>query len=252
MTENKNTDGAADAINDVEINDVEKKKVLEEMAKNGNLEFKDVTFAPNDRRRNVGECFALVGFKDQKDAKLWAELTGGEFGLFFRKYEWQLLTYKGRAVIMDIYHLARRRPVVFLEGNENLNQLCEKFFGISLINHIRCRLDLDKDKVPESLIKAAVDYYETGVACYPLGSTEEDDDYYSGVEYEIREQLRYLDNFKGYKGYVVVDDIILNWIVEGEYDNEYPANYKEDNIQYIFGPMYPIKREEEIRKIIEE
>ncbi len=57
---------------------------LREIAKNGNLHFVDVTFN-RDCPIDAGEYRALIGFKDQRDAKLWAELTGGEFALFYKE-----------------------------------------------------------------------------------------------------------------------------------------------------------------------
>lgn len=245
MTENKN----ATSLYNANGSNMEKhKKALEEIVKNGNLKFKDVTFAQNSYPQGVGEYRALVGFASQQDAQLFAELTGGEFSMFYCENGWQLLSYRGGARITDIYTLAGGYPVVFLEGNENLHQLCEEILGISLVEHIRDSLDLG-DEVPESWIRTAIERYETRMACYPVGIREEDEDFYDEIEDKIIEHLRYFENFKGCRGYVVIDDV--NWSVVGEHDSEYPAHYKEDNKQYIFGVMYPIKREEEIREMLE-
>lgn len=219
---------------------------LQEIVKSGNLEFKDVTFNPNGYPTNVGEYRALVGFNDQQDAKRFAELTDGLFTMFFKKDGWHLYVYKGTAGLTDIYALAGSCHVVFLDGKENYYNLCEKIFGISLIDFIKYAIN--DNEVPESWIKAAINNYINKSYQCPEGIIEDEEDYYDEIENIVIERLRYLDNFKGCKGYVVIDDV--NWSVEGEYDSEYPAHYHEDNKHYIFGVMYPIEREEEIREII--
>lgn len=222
---------------------------LKEIVKNGKLHFKDVTFSQNGYPTNVWEYRALIGFKDQQDAKRWAELTHGEFTLFYREDGWDLLVYKGSARTTDIYTLAGSyQQVVYLNGNENYYDLCDKVFGMSLIDYIKDTLNLDKDEVPESWIKTGIECFDKKLSEYPEGINEDEEDYYNEIEDKVREVLRNLENFKGCKGYTVIDDV--NWSVVGEYNTEYPAYYKEDTKHFIFGVIYPIDKEEEIREII--
>lgn len=217
METKNNATHLADAVN----SNVEQ---LREIAKNGKLHFMDVTFDPNGYPTNVGEYRALIGFKDQQDAKLWAKLTDDEFTLFFRKDGWDLLAYRGSARLTDIHILAGRDMVALLDGDENLHQLCEKIHGMSLIDYLKDVLDIDEDEV---FIKEIVKH----------------------IAEKIYDTLISLERFKGCKGYVVIDDV--NWSVVGEYDTYYPSYYKKDTKHYIFGVMYPIDREEEIRELIE-
>lgn len=242
MTATNKANHMADAIknSNVEIQ-------LQEIAERGNLYFKDVTFDQSGYPTNVGEYRALVGFKDQQDAKRFAELTDGEFTIFFKKDGWQLLSYSGIARITSIYTLKGIYNIVFLEGNENLYQLCEKIHGLPLVDYIREYIN--NNDVPDAWIRAAVELYETGEYQSAFIINNRDEDVYDEVEDKIFEILGMLNNFKGCKGHVVIDDV--NWCVAGEYDTEYPAHYKGDNEHYIFGVMYQAEREEEIKELIE-
>lgn len=235
-------------INATHLADAQKSNVekqTSELIKTGNLEFKDVTFN-RDYPVDVGEYRALIGFRDQQEAEIFAKLTGGEFTLFYKEDGWHLLSYIGGARLTNIYQLAGRYPVVLLNGDENYYQVCEKVFGLSLIDWLKDALDIE---VPESWIENAIECSVKKTSQYPEGISKEDEDLYDEIEDKVRESLRYIENFKGCKGYTVVDDV--NWSVVGEYDDEYPAHYHEDTENYIFGVMYKADREEEIRKIIE-
>lgn len=237
MVTNNKVNHMTDAIknNSVEIQ-------LQEIAKRGNIYFKDVTFDQSGYPTNVGEYRALIGFKDQQDAKRFAELTDGEFTLFFRKDGWDLLAYRGSARLTDIHMLAGRDMVVLLDGDENLHQLCEKIHGMSLIDYLKDVLDIDEDEV---FIKEIVKHYKQDhhidsveVEDYLklISENEDDKEIFMKIAEDIYDKLIFLENYKGCKGYVVIDDV--NWSVVGEYDSEYPSYYKEDTKHYIFGVMY--------------
>lgn len=234
-----------DFLNKWDANDSNVERQLKEIVKNNSPYFTDVTFVRNSNPINVGEYLALIGFKDQRDAERFATLTNGEFSIFFKK-DGQAISYIGRGQITDIYLLAGICHIVFLEGNENLYQLCEKIHGLPLVDYIRGYIN--NNDVPDAWIRAAVELYETGEYQSPFIINNRDEDVYDEVEDKIFEILRMLNNFKGCKGYVVIDNV--NWSVVGEYDTDYPSYYKKDTEHYIFGVMYPIDREEEIREII--
>lgn len=255
MTTSKNATHLADAVN----GNVERElRELEEISKVG-LYFREVTFNESGNPDSVGYYRAVVGFLDQRDAKKWSEMTNGEFALFFKKDGWDLLAYRGPAHITDIYQLAAGRcHVVYLNGNENYYELCEKIHGLSLTNYLKDVKDvLDIDDV---FIKEMVNLY---IQDYHLDSVKVDEKIKSNedkfeYEYEdlrevakkIYDTLIFLERFKGCEGYTVIDDV--NWSIEGEYENEYPAYYEDyrDNKLYIFGVLYPADRVEEIRELI--
>lgn len=228
------------------------KKTLEEIASRSNLKWADVTMSPDGYPRFVGEYSALIGFKDQFDAEEWAEETGGIFSMLFKKDGWHLL-YPSEFPTRKktVSQLASPYPVVFLEGNEDYPELVEKVYGIDLMEYIHNYLDdLDDVNANEEWIKHAVEAYKEDSFDYPDDLAEEDEDAYDEIRKDVFDTLRYLDvNFKGIKGYVVIDDV--NNHIEKEYDTEYPAYYEEDNRNYIFGVLYEEDKVSDIKEIID-
>lgn len=227
------------------------KTKLEEIVKNSqsSLKWADVTLDPTGYPRSVGELRALIGFNDQRDAEYFAELTDGEFCQFFQKDGWQLLYPSVRhAHKKTVSQLAHPYPTIFLNGNEDYYELCEKVYGIPLIEYIQ---NIVGDDISEEWIKVAIDCFEHNTFYYPEDITEEQEDMFDDVRKKVEDIMdMFYVNYKGHKGYVVIDDV--NNCVEGTYNTEYPAHYREDNKNYIYGVLYNLEKESEIIELLEE